>query len=141
MAESAKTFSLEKCTIFFGTPLKGGFGSDEAIKITPSGDTWSSEDGVDGTTAWAYTGSTKFKVEISLLQTSSMNAVLSALYYVQRETGIAVPLAYKDQNGLDLFASPAAIIMKLPEMGRGNKIANQKWEIEAANGKLFLGGN
>ena len=140
-AEQTKTFALLDTTIFFGSIIQGGFASGDAISVKKKSPSSVSAEGVDGTVARAKTGSKLYEIKIKVLQTSAMNAVLTAIYEIQEATGLLLPFAYKDQNGADVFVSPEAWITDLPEMTRGNKINDQEWTIEAANGRLFLGGN
>lgn len=140
--ESGKTFSLLNCLFLLGAvPIDGGFGESDAVTITPKSDTWKSTEGVDGSVAWAATGSGLYTIKISLLQTGRHNATLSGIWLTQKATGLALPFVFKDASGLDAFVSPACMITKGPEIKRGNKINSQEWMLEAADGKPFWGGN
>lgn len=138
--EAGKTYALRDQMLLFGALILEGFGEGSGIEITPKGPTWVSTEGVDGSAAWAYTGSKLFQVKIKLLQTAAANQQLQAIFSTQEETGALIPLVWKDTKGLDLFSSPSALIIQPPNVVRGSKIETQEWQIEASNGKLFLGG-
>ncbi len=146
MSEGAKTFNLAGCMIDFAVPLSG-FGEGSVIEVEPNADTFTVTEGVDGSAVSSYTGCETFKVKIKLLQTSSSNAVIAAAHEADRQSlkagggGILLPLAFKDNNGIDAFFSPKARVIKAPKLVRGSKVETVEWELHAFEGKLFLGGN
>lgn len=141
LADFPRVFSLSNCVFLYGGLIAGGFGEGDAYTIKQAGDSWAKTVGVDGSVSWAYTGENSFDVEINLLQTSPMNAILSALHLVQTATGVFLPVGFKDGKGADTFKALAGLIVKMPDVARGNKIQTQTWMVSCAGGVLYLGGN
>lgn len=141
MPDFPKAFSLANCVLLYGGLLQGGFGEGDAYTIKQAGDSWVKTTGVDGSISWAYTGENGFDLEVNVLQTSPMNAALSTIHLTQQATGIFLPVGFKDGKGADTFKALAGVIMKMPDMARGNKINTQTWMISCAGGVMYLGGN
>ncbi len=140
-----KTYALSACIITYGYVPLSGFGQNEAWAPEPIGERFTSVDGVDGSYAMSYTGARRWKVMISLLQTSEHNATLTGFHeadLISAEKGgggIVFPLAFKDPNGLDLFLAAEARIMTPPSWKRSNKIEDQSWVLETGAAKCYLG--
>lgn len=135
------TFSLQNCSILFGSVLDG-FADGDAISIEPLGDRWAELVGSSGDILRVDTAQKAFTVTLNLMQSAASNAVLNAAYIADTTTpgGVLLPFTFKDPNANDLFFSPKAWIKKLPPLARGNKGNMQAWVLMAADGIQFYGG-
>ena len=135
------TFDLNACSIIYGAPLTG-FGEGSAIKITQLGPSYVSTRGTSGKRIRVKTGEKGFSIEVSLLQNSASNAILSALKTADLNTpgGILLPFAFKDSLSADVFISPKAWIMQWPDFDRSDKASSMLWKLECMDGIPFYGG-
>ena len=102
----------------------------------------SSTAGADGEVARAMGTDPRKSVKITLLQTSDSNDVLAAAYAADKISKNATfAIAVKDLRGRSLFAASQAWVKKSAKLGFGKDIEGREWEIETADGELFVGGN
>lgn len=137
--------NLKGHTIAFGMPITG-FGDGSALEIEIPPDI-NKTVGVDGTVMYAWTGDESFKVKLKLMQCSLGNAWLSSLraqniaYMKAGGPGFFLPFIVKDNNGGDVITAGRGIIAKAPNYTLSNTPQSREWEIECAEGTVFLGGN
>lgn len=131
-----------KCA-FLGVPLSG-YGQGGAIKITKKDPDFDVQPGVGGDAVFWKKGNLIFDIEITLLQTSIANALLSAI----RATDIASingagigPFIVADLNGNSLFAAGQCRIMAPPETEFSNEPKDRVWKLACIDGQQFAGGN
>lgn len=127
-----------------GIPLNTGRGDGVFIKITPMNDMFTTKVGADGEVARSRSNDRRHKVEITLMQTSDANILLSALHQLDinapNGSGVAA-LFIKDMSGTSLHIAPEAWITKSPEVSYGPEVEMRTWELEAANMVDIVGGN
>jgi hypothetical protein len=125
-----------------GLSLDSGRGDDTFIKISQKTKRFSSKAGIDGEVTRTESKDDTHTVEITLMQTSDGNAIMSALHQADRLTrqGI-VPIMIKDRQGNSVFGSLEAWITGWPDRTYKKEADVIVWELEVANPDRFEGGN
>lgn len=109
--------------------LSGGKADGDFITVEPASEQWVTKVGADGSVIRTKVLDKRANVKVSLLPTSSRNAVLQALY----ASGLAGPFSVRDRNGSVLVEATKAWVRKLPTAGRGKEAGMVEWEIECAD--------
>lgn len=136
------TYQPDKVTVLIGPAIISGFADGTFIDIEETGDGITSVAGADGEVARAKSTDPRKTVTLTLLQTSSSNDVLSALYTADRISGNATfSIAVTDLKGRTLFAASSAWIKKMAKIEFGKEVGSREWSIETADGEMFVGGN
>lgn len=142
---SSKVYSANEITcIVGGIPLDSGRGDDEFIAIAKVEDTYTAKAGVDGEVTFSESKNNLHTVTITLMQTSSGNALLSALHTGDIKTaggaGI-VPIAIRDEQGRDLFIAAESRITKFPDQSYSKEAGTVQWALLVPNPERFVGGH
>jgi hypothetical protein len=142
---SLKVYSAAEISfIFSGIPIDGGRGDDEFCEIAKQEDTYTYKAGIDGEGTRSETKNSYHKVTLTLMQTSSANALLSALHNgdiaIPGGQGIA-PILVKDRQGASLFTAAEAWIEKIPDLKYAKEAGTVKWIIGCHQPVNVLGGN
>jgi hypothetical protein len=145
MSEGAKIYDLDQVAVSFAAQdVSSGYGDGAAISLEKMKPTFTEKEGADGSVARSKTGSKLWKVTITLLSTSSANAILSAIHELDQDNpnGAGVgPLFITDLQGTTLFTSDKAWIVTMPKLDLNAEASNVEWELRAANATAFWGGN
>lgn len=142
MAASRSTvYSANAWTFNFGgLAIETGKGKDEFLKITQKEDTFTYQQGIDGEGVFSNSGASSVEIELTLLQTSAGNAVLSAIHTASLLLGGSpAPLFIEDRNGTSKTGSVAALIKKWPDDGAAAEAGMIKWEFIAHDPIRFVG--
>jgi len=127
-----------------GLLIDRGFSEDSMIKIASDSAKFEDVVGVDGEVTRVQQHDGRATITISLMQSSEMNDVLSALLLRDTNTpngaGVGAFLM-KDLQGTTLERGSAAWVKGFPERENGKKVGSRTWEIRVANLTSFLGGN
>jgi hypothetical protein len=140
---TTKTYSANEVTCLVGLiNIDSGRGDDTFIKISQKTKRFSSKAGIDGEVTRSESKDDTHVVEITLMQSSDGNAVLSAMHLIDRATrqGI-VPIMIKDRQGNSVFGSLEAWITGWPDREYKKEVDTVTWEFEVANPDRFEGGN
>lgn len=142
---SSKVYSANEISCIVGAfPIDSGRGDDEFISITKEDDTFTVKTGVDGEATFSQSGSNVHRVNITLMQSSDGNAVLSAIHVgdlkVAGGAGI-VPLMVRDKQGRDLFVASEARIVKWPDVSYSKEVGTVTWQLLCPNPERFIGGS
>lgn len=125
-------------------PVESGRGDDEFIRIEQQEDNFTYKAGVDGEGTRSENKNRYTVVTITLMATSSGNAVLSALHTgditIDGGAGI-VPIAIRDRAGLDVFMAPEAWVIKPPDVANAKEVGTREWKIGVHNPTRFDGGH
>jgi hypothetical protein len=140
-----KFYSLREYSVIVGVlPLVDDMAE---IAIEPFGERYKPQPGNDGTiTVIEDEGADNHYVSIKCAGSSPINAVMSALYNVQRRSagGVAgaFPCAVKDRLGTSTLVSGAAMIVGWPArtMTKDNP-GDVTWKIMVEQPERFEGGN
>lgn len=138
------TYDPKKVIVSFGGVELTGFAEDSIIAIKPMGDGTTSVVGCHGDVVRTISPDRRHEVTTSLLQTSSSNDYLCAIYARDYRQGDGVlPLIIKDLTGNTTFYDSQAWIVNNPEVNRTNDASDgsNEWVFQTANGNLNVGGS
>lgn len=146
MSEHMKTWDLRELTVNFATmPIEEGAGEGGSfVTIERPTDTYTFQEGADGSIVSCATGSKLVRVTISLLQTAAGNATLSAIHQIDKKTkngGGVAPLMIRDRQGLSILFCSRARITKFPDSEYATGVTNRQWVIVGEETEAFEGGN
>jgi hypothetical protein len=140
-----KIYSASEVSLIFALiPIEGGKGEDEFIQIAKQGENFMYKEGIDGEGTRSASKSNYFTVKVTLMQSSTANAILSAILLgdiaLPGGAGVA-PIMIRDKQGLSIFASTSAWIMKWPDLKYGKEVGQVEWEFGVHDPTVFIGGN
>lgn len=132
--------------ILMGLPITDGKAEDEFVSIDPPRQ-FETVQSADGLVVFCRTNIRVYPVMVTLLSSSSHNAVLSALHAADtvvgsNGTGLGAFLL-KDNMGSTLVAAEYCRIVKAPKYSFGNLVKPVTWEliVVADPATVILGGN
>ncbi|WYV99009.1 virion structural protein [Pseudomonas phage vB_PpuM-NoPa] len=97
---------------------------------------------MDGEIARQYFDDAGYKVELTLMQSSPTNNVLSMLYNVDTVTHMGkVPLFIKDSRGQTTFIAGTAWIEEIPTVTFSSQLDTRTWVFGCADVAMTIGGN
>jgi hypothetical protein len=142
---SLKVYSGNEVTFnFAGIPIESGRGDDEFITISKAEDTYKYKAGNDGEGTRSENKNTLHTVTLTLMRTSSGNAMLSAIHNgdikIPGGSGVA-PMMIRDRQGLSVFVSAEAWIKKMPDDAYATEAGTIKWEFDVHDPVHVIGGN
>jgi hypothetical protein len=138
---STKLYDPAAIVVTIGPNLLSGFGEGTFVKVSRDEDAFMKKVGVDGEVARARNRNRSGTVEITLLQTSQSNDVLSALAVADELTGTgAAPLMIKDLFGTTLCMVPNAWVKKRADVEFGKEVADRSWVLDCDQIQHFVGG-
>lgn len=144
MASTVHTYNPDSVLIVIGGIPITGAADGTFVEISAVSDGVSSVSGADGEIARAIGTDNRHSVNISLLQTSASNDVMSTLYSLDRKTsgGAAFPVLIQDLSGRTLFAASQAWIKKSANMNLSKGIEARQWMMETGEPAVYnIGGN
>lgn len=138
-------FDLDQLIVnFLGIPING-FGEGGAVKIEKVDPTFKVKQGMGGDVIRTKTGSKLYKVTITALQGTQVNAFLSTTLNLDEASpnGAGVgPLTISDViQGTSLFVAGSAWIEGPPPTEFANEGKDREWVLYANDGTLFVGSN
>lgn len=135
------TYDPERVVVSLGSLNITGFGPDTMIKVTPSGDLYTVQEGASGDVARSRNASSTAEIEITLMATSQSNDLLSTIANNDRYfgTGIA-PLQIKDLNSNSLLSAKSAWIKKWPDWERAKETGVHTWVLTMTKVNWRVGG-
>lgn len=139
------TYNANEVTISFaGRTIEGGYGDGEFLRIEQASDDTVDVVGTDGGVAVSPTNDKRATITLTLLQTSEMNDVLSAIRTAGRATaaGVAVgPVFVQDRLGRSLWEGAAAWIQRPPIATFDRSATPREWVLRVAQLERTDGGN
>ena len=129
---------------FFGIVL-GDFAEGTMVKVTPTNEHFELKQGGAGATEWVNKNMNLYDIEFTILQTSPINAQLSAKLADDKRNNSGVgPFMVKD-TGIDatsLVSIPECRIVKSPDAEFADSTTGRTWTLKGAGaGAFVLGGN
>ena len=124
------TYSAKSVQILAGVAPVEGVAPDTFISITPSNNLFNTYYGIDAEIARIKRYDRQFDVQVSLLQSSISNTVLSAQYNVDAKlpNGFgALPLTLLDTNGFSVFFSAFSWINNPPVVSYNDRSTIRVW--------------
>lgn len=144
MASPLRIYNPDQIIITFSGIIMSEFAESDMISIEPVSDSFTSVVGVDGTASRARNLDERAEITISLMQTSPINDLLSAVMNLDTKTpngsGVGA-FALLDNQGTTLFTSPQAWFTRWPDLEYGRAVGMREWTIQAASCEWFIGGN
>ena len=119
-------------------------GDGEFLSVTQEGPAFADVVGSNGGVTRSKTNDFRATVTVTLMQTSEVNSVLSALLNADllASNGAGVgALLIKDLQGTTLYECTEAWIQKAPDASFDRQATTRAWEIRCANLIRFDGGN
>lgn len=112
------------------------------VKITKDMKPFSKVRAMDGEIARMYFDDAGYKVELTLMQSSASNNILSMIYNVDTLTHMGkFPLFIKDGRGQTSFLAGTAWIEQIPEITFGTELTERTWVFGCSDVVLNIGGN
>lgn len=97
---------------------------------------------MDGEISRIYNPDDCFKIELSLMQSSGSNDILTMLYNVDVATRMGkFPMIITDGNGNTSFVAATAWVEQIPEVSYSNQLELRTWTLGACDVVFTIGGN
>lgn len=127
-----KTFSFRNANAIFGVlEITGWAEVADCLSIVLSTPQFEKVVGADGSVARVQSGDNSCTITIKLLQTSTTNKELMALYLADRETGAgALPFVYADTEAGETVVVNNAWVTQAPDITRGAGHNPMEWVLE-----------
>lgn len=144
---SAKVYDIKRVAIVFGIvhiSSIGGYGENETITWKQTEDSFGTKVGADGTVTRFATNAKLAEIELTTMQTSPLNALLSGVLLLDTSTpggaGI-MPFTIADLQGTTLLVQDACWIAGPPECPFGKEANERKWKFNGTISAILVGGN
>ncbi len=137
------TYDPKQVLVTWGPVLFSGFADGTFINAARNNQGANVAIGSTGDGARAISNDRSGIVTLTILQTSTINAQMSAIAKLDEASGDGVhPLLIKDLRGLDLVKAENAWIQKIADFIRGREIGdgNTEWALETDFLDIFHGG-
>lgn len=144
MAILLGSYDPEEVIAIVGPVTLNGFSDGTAITVRRDEDVYFKRVGLKGHVARARNANKSGSFEFRLLQTSSDNDLLSALFATDDLLGdgrIVIPASIIDLSGRTLCAAGSCWIRTLPEVTLGKEVEERIWILDCADLAIFAGGN
>lgn len=138
------TYDPEQVIVTVGPVILTQFSDGDAIIARRSEDMFMTKVGIDGGVARARNANKMGEFEFKLLQTSKVNFELSTLLAIDNlaQDGLTVfPISIIDGSGKSLAVATQCWVKKQPEATYGKEVSERVWIFDAADLKIFHGGN
>lgn len=143
-AELTGSYDPAQVIVTVGGVILSGFSDGDSITARRAEDNYFTRVGTDGGVARARNSNKLGEFEFRLLQTSEANDLLSALVATNDlvNDGLAVvAISVLDGSGRSLAAATQCWIKTLPEFIMGKEVSERIWIFDAADLKIYYGGN
>ncbi len=143
---SLKVYDADQVTInFAGADIDSGFADGEFVRIEEE-EQFATVTGSDGEVTRSRTNQNVATITILLNQSSGGNAALSLLHGQDRLLGGGAgvgPLLIRDRQGLSIFTSESAWIVKFPDESYDREATTREWMLHAVMNPTsrIVGGN
>jgi len=142
MPGTIKTYDPKKVLVLFGPIAMSGYADGSFVKVARNSPTWKTHTGADGEGARSKSNDRSGKVTVTLMQSSPVNALLSATAAADELANAGVyPLFVKDNSGRSLHAAANAWIEQLPESDYARELGVREWIFASENLQSFDGGS
>jgi hypothetical protein len=137
------TYSPSDVTITIaGMHSVTGYTDGTFVRITKDLKPFSKVRAMDGEQARMYFDDAGYKVELTLMQSSSSNNILQMIYNIDTVTHMGkFPLFIKDGRGQTSFLAATAWIEQIPEVTFGTELSDRTWIFGCSDVALTIGGN
>lgn len=137
------TYSPSDVTITIaGMHSVTGYTDGTFVRITKDMKPFSKTRAMDGEMSRMYFDDAGYKVELTLMQSSSSNNILSMIYNIDTVTHMGkFPLFIKDGRGQTNFLAATAWIEQIPDVEFGVEMSERRWVFGCSDVVLTIGGN
>jgi len=145
MSFDTKVYDADQVSlIIVNIPIDSGYADGEFVRIEQDTDDFGDMVGTDGEVTRYKTNDRRATVTVILAQSSSGNAVLSALNNLDRSqpggAGIGT-LLIRDKQGTAIYTADKCWIAKPPDVSFAREPGPREWKIRVANLRRLDGGN
>jgi len=140
--DNVRTLDPNQHIITFGAITMSAFAEGTYVKITGSGDKFTKRKGADGTIDRKNNQARDYGIELTLMQTSVTNDLLSLALAADmlNNTGIA-EFSIVDLQGTSTFFAAKAWIAKDPDDEGADTLGNRVWRFDTGVAVKHTGGN
>lgn len=139
---AVKTYDPKGVSLIVGGHIVQGYADGSFVKVSRNEDMFSTKIGADGEPSRTKSNNKSGLLEITLLQSSASNDVLSGYALADELSNSGqVPVMVKDNNGTSIYVSEAGWIKKMPDAELGKELGERTWIIECGALDMFVGGN
>lgn len=133
---TTKSYIPENVSVIIGA---GIIQSWNEVTIEMAEDRWTFKAGTTGEVTRTKNANKLGTITLKIPQTSTDNAVLSALYLA----GAQIPCLIKDNEGTSIHTMPAGTLVKMPNAIYGKESGEIEWQIKGdiPDAMNILGGN
>ncbi len=136
------TYDPKQVSMIVGGKIGHGFADGTFIKLSRNEQAFNLKVGVDGEGTRAKSNNKSGKIEITLMQSSSFNDVLSAYAAADELSNSgAVPVIFKDNSGRTLATALTAWVQKYPDAEFAKETSTRAWTLETDELNILIGGN
>lgn len=138
------SYDPSQVTVIVAGVIVSGFSDGDFISCEREEDNFFKKVGGDGQVGRARNANKSGMFTFKLMSTSPANAELSALVAIDDlvNDGLAVfPIAVVDGSGADLAIATQCWLKKAPNITMGKEVGEREWIFDAADLKIFAGGN
>lgn len=125
-----RTFDPKKTQVIFGPVIFSGFAEDSMVSIEPEEQLYDAVVGMDGETQRIAKNNRNYTAKIKLLATSPSHKQMLALVLaggiLQNDT---YPFTLRSQATSEQFSSPAAFVLKDPQVEMSGAGDAREWTI------------
>lgn len=143
MAAGARVYSSNQVKISIaGLLIAGGYADGDFVTVERDTEAFGDVVGTDGEVTRFATNDNRATVTVRLMQSSSMNKILSDLHNADKsaEGGAGVGrLLIEDLNGGTLHEAAACWIQNDPASSYGREVSEREWVIRVANLRSSFG--
>lgn len=101
----------------------------------------SDRQGITGEESVIISVQDRFEIDITLMQTSNDNLILSGLYQGTKKLGLVYPVTFRDASGQTIMAGTSGRFRKFADFGYGKDPTNRTWTMVVGHMDGVLGGN
>lgn len=125
-----------------GLHTVSGYADGTFVRVTKDMKPFTKVRAMDGEMSRMYSEDHGYRVELTLMQSSSTNNILSMLYNIDTATRIGkFPLFIKDSLGQSSFMAGTAWIEEIPELSFGSGMETRTWVFGCSDAVIVFGGN
>ena len=132
----AKSFDPKEISLTLGTHIVSGYADGTFAAFAQNRDTYALTVGADGEGTRVKSNDRSGRLTITLLKSSSSNAVLSALANSDAQS----PCILKDNNGSTLTSAANAWLVRQADYEYSNEETTVEWIIESDSWDNLVGG-
>lgn len=139
---AVKSYNPAEVIIIYAGEIISGYADGTFVTIGRDNDAFGLVIGSNGEGCRSRSNDNSGTLTLTLLQSSSSNAILSALNAADETLGGGTaPLLVKDNSGNSLYSAETAWIQKVADSEFGREATSREWTIRTDWLNVFVGGN